>query len=151
MQREDAELKSLILEKVIQNKYDELIEFLKEKHSGLFETKYSILVEIHLQKFIHLVKEDDYQSAIEYATEHIIPALKREDVDVKVQSKAEKVLALLAFKDLNKFPEQDILSSKNIFELTNSQKQKIQNNNNNKETTGGDKKGFRVQYSLCHH
>ena len=124
-----AELKNLILKNILSNNINQTIELLESQIPDYFKENPDLLVELNLLNFIKLVKKGDFLEAINFSRKYLLDFLKSEKIKEDMKKKIKIVLTLLAFKDFNKFPYQNLINQNNVFNVSSRINKKISKNN----------------------
>jgi hypothetical protein len=134
-QQEYAELKDLILKNMIAGKFDIVREILKSQFPDFFKKYSNIKIELQILEFVQMVKKMQTEEAMQLAKRKLIKYLEEDCIiKPKLKDRIKKVLTLLAFRDLAKFPDQSLINSANIFRISHkvnnkiSSKQKVESN-----------------------
>lgn len=97
----------LIFGALLGGRTEEVAEYLQTNYEDLLSSNGSILLELAILEFVGLVKAGAYDRAAEVARSRLLPAV--DGAKPSLQTRLKDVLSLLAFKDLGRFPKQELL------------------------------------------
>lgn len=127
-----AEVKDLVVEKLLKDEFDETMEMLESVIPGFFDNNPDLLIEMNLLKFIRIIKEGDNAASVRFAKQQLIGVTCEENktkYKAKLVSKVRTFLTLLAYKDLSKFPKPHYLKKNYVLKVCNKINKKLSTQN----------------------